>query len=166
MYFKPEQEIKKDGKINDIIRSGQNLLVQVANEPISQKGPRITTEISLAGRYLVLIPFSEKISVSSKIRNFEEKNRLKDLMQKIKPKNFGLIVRTVAEGKSVADLEGDMNDLVRRWDECYKALKSSQPPMRVLGEVVRTNAILRDFLNASFNAIHVNDVGIYEDLKQ
>lgn len=166
MYFKNEPEIKKDGKINDIIRSGQNLLVQVAKEPISQKGPRITTEISLAGRYLVLIPFAEKISVSSKIRNFEEKNRLKELMQKIKPKNFGLIVRTVAEGKSVADLEGDMNDLIKRWDDCFNALKTSQPPMRVLGEVVRTNAILRDFLNASFNAIHVNDAAIYEDLKQ
>jgi ribonuclease G len=99
MYFKNESEIKKDGKINDIIKSGQNLLVQVAKEPISAKGPRITTEISLAGRYLVLIPFSDKISVSSKIRNFEEKNRLKELMHKIKPKNFGLIVRTVAEGK-------------------------------------------------------------------
>ncbi len=166
MYFKNEPEIKKDGKINDIIKSGQNLLVQVAKEPISAKGPRITTEISLAGRYLVLIPFSDKISVSSKIRNFEEKNRLKELMHKIKPKNFGLIVRTVAEGKSVADLEADMNDLVKRWDTCYKAVKTSQPPMRVLGEVDRTNAILRDFLNASFNAIHVNDANVFEDLKQ
>ncbi len=166
MYFKNEPEIKKDGKINDIIKSGQNLLVQVAKEPISAKGPRITTEISLAGRYLVLIPFSEKISVSSKIRNFEEKNRLKELMHKIKPKNFGLIVRTVAEGKSVNDLEGDMNDLVKRWEECYRALKTSQPPMRVLGEVDRTSAILRDFLNASFNAIHVNDVTVYDELKQ
>jgi ribonuclease G len=165
MYFKNEPEIKKDGKINDIIRSGQNLLVQVAKEPISAKGPRITTEISLAGRYLVLIPFSDKISVSSKIRNFEEKNRLKELMHKIKPKNFGLIVRTVAEGKSVADLEADMNDLVKRWDTCFKAVKTSQPPMRVLGEVDRTNAILRDFLNASFNAIHVNDATVFEDLK-
>jgi ribonuclease G len=165
MYFKNEPDIKKDGKINDIIKSGQNLLVQVAKEPISAKGPRITTEISLAGRYLVLIPFSEKISVSSKIRNLEEKNRLKELMHKIKPKNFGLIVRTVAEGKSVGDLEADMNDLVKRWDECYRALKTSQPPMRVLGEVDRTNAILRDFLNASFNSIQVNDVGVYEDLK-
>ncbi len=165
MYFKNEPDIKKDGKINDIIKSGQNLLVQVAKEPISAKGPRITTEISLAGRYLVLIPFSDKISVSSKIRNIEEKNRLKELMQKIKPKNFGLIVRTVAEGKSVSDLEGDMNDLVKRWDECYKALRTSQPPMRVLGEVDRTNAILRDFLNKSFNSIQVNDVSVYEDLK-
>lgn len=165
MYFKNESDIKKDGKINEIIKSGQNLLVQVAKEPISAKGPRITTEISLAGRYIVLIPFSDKISVSSKIRNLEEKNRLKELMLKIKPKNFGVIVRTVAEGKSVSDLEGDLNDLVSRWDECYNALKTSQPPTRVLGEVDRTNAILRDFLNASFNAIHVNDSGIYEDLK-
>ena len=165
MYFKGEPDIKKDGKINDVIKSGQNLLVQVAKEPISQKGPRITTEISLAGRYLVLIPFAEKISVSSKIRNIEEKARLKDLMQKIKPRNFGLIVRTVAEGKPVGELEADMNDLVKRWDECYKALKTSQPPMRVLGEVDRTNAILRDFLNASFNSIQVNDLAVYEDLK-
>ncbi len=165
MYFKNEAEIKKDGKINEIIKSGQSLLVQVAKEPISAKGPRITTEISLAGRYLVLIPFSDKISVSSKIRNFEEKSRLKELMHKIKPKNFGVIVRTVAEGKSVSDLEGDLNDLIKRWDECYNALKTSQPPMRVLGEVDRSNAILRDFLNASFNAIHVNDPAVYEDLK-
>jgi ribonuclease G len=165
MYFKNEAEIKKDGKINEIVKSGQNLLVQVAKEPISAKGPRITTEISLAGRYLVLIPFSDKISVSSKIRNYEEKNRLKDLMQKIKPKNFGVIVRTVAENKAVADLEADLSDLTSRWDTCYQALKTSQPPMRVLGEVDRTNALLRDFLNASFNAIHVNDVSVYEDLK-
>ena len=165
MYFKNDTEIKKDGKINDVIKSGQNLLVQVTKEPISAKGPRITTEISLAGRYLVLIPFSDKISVSSKLRNFEEKNRLKELMQKIKPKNFGVIVRTVAEGKSVSDLEGDLNDLIKRWDDCFQSLKTSQPPKRVLGEVDRTNAILRDFLNASFNAIHVNDAAVFEDLK-
>lgn len=165
MYFKNEPDIKKDGKINDVIKSGQNVLVQVAKEPISAKGPRITTEISLAGRYLVLIPFADKISVSSKIRNVEEKHRLKDLMQTIKPKNFGVIVRTVAENKSVSELEGDLNDLIKRWDDCFKVLKTAQPPLRLLGEVDRTNAILRDFLNASFNAIHVADKKIYEDLK-
>jgi len=165
MYFKNESDIKKDGKINDIVKSGQHLLVQVAKEPISAKGPRITTEISLAGRYLVLIPFADKISVSSKIKNYEEKSRLKELMQSIKPKNFGVIVRTVAEGKTVAELEGDLNDLIKKWDECYKQLKTAEPPIRVLGEMDRTNSILRDFLNASFNAIHVNDQKIYEDLK-
>ena len=165
MYFKHESDIKKDGKINDIVKSGANLLVQVAKEPISAKGPRITTEISLAGRYIVLIPFADKISVSSKIKNFEEKSRLKELMQSIKPKNFGVIVRTVAEGKTVAELEGDLNDLINKWDECYKTLKTAEPPVRVLGEMDRTNSILRDFLNASFNAIHVNDPKVYEDLK-
>jgi ribonuclease G len=165
MYFKNLPDIKKDGKINDIVKSGQQILVQVAKEPISAKGPRITSEISLAGRYLVLIPFADKISVSSKIKNFEEKNRLKQLMQTIKPKNFGVIVRTVAESKSVADLENDLNDLVARWELCHKTLKTATPPHRVLGEVDRTNAILRDFLNASFNNIHVNDKKLFEELK-
>lgn len=165
MYFKNEKDIKKDGKINEVVKSGQHILVQVAKEPISAKGPRITTEISIAGRYLVLIPFLDKISVSSKIKNFEEKNRLKELMQSIKPKHFGVIVRTVAENKSVADLEADLNDLVARWDACFKALKTAQPPFRVLGEVDRTNAILRDFLNASFSNIHVNDAKMYDETK-
>jgi ribonuclease G len=165
MYFKNLPDIKKDGKINDIVKSGQQILVQVAKEPISAKGPRITSEISLAGRYLVLIPFADKISVSSKIKNFEEKNRLKQLMQTIKPKNFGVIVRTVAEGKSVTELENDLNDLVARWEECHKTLKTATPPHRVLGEVDRTNAILRDFLNASFNNIHVNDKKLFDELK-
>lgn len=165
MYFKNEPDIKKDGKINDIIKSGQNVLVQVAKEPISAKGPRITTEISLAGRYLVLIPFADKISVSSKIRDNEEKKRLKDLMLSIKPKNFGVIVRTVAENQTVAELENDLNDLIKRWDECFKMLKSNQPPVRLLGEADRTNVILRDFLNSTFNAIHVSDAKVFEDLK-
>lgn len=165
MYFKNEADIAKDGKINDAVKSGQYVLVQVAKEPISSKGPRITTEISIAGRYIVLIPFSDKISVSSKIKSSEEKTRLKTLIQSIKPKNFGVIIRTVAEGKSVSDIEGDVADLVSKWDACFKALQNSEPPFRLLGEVDRTNAILRDFLNESFNAIHVNNEDVYSDLK-
>ncbi len=165
MYFKNENDIPKDGKIGNVVQSGQHILVQVAKEPISSKGPRITSEISIAGRYLVLIPFSDKISVSQKIRNSEEKQRLKELMQNIKPRNFGVIVRTVAENKTVADIENDLNDLVKKWDECFKALQTAQPPMRVLGEVDRTNAILRDLLNENFNHIHVNDGAVYDELR-
>ncbi|MCD6067211.1 MAG: ribonuclease [Bacteroidetes bacterium] len=165
MYFKNESDIPKDGKINNVVQSGQNLLVQVAKEPISAKGPRITTEVSIAGRYLVLIPFSDKISVSQKIRNSEEKSRLKELMQSIKPKNFGVIVRTVAENKTVADIENDLNDLVAKWDEAFKALQSADPPARLLGEMDRTNSMLRDLLNANFNNIHVNDPKVFEELK-
>jgi len=165
MYFKNEGDINKDGKINEAVKPGQYVLVQVAKEPISSKGPRITTEISIAGRYIVLIPFSDKVSVSSKIRSSEEKTRLKALIHSIKPKNFGVIVRTVAEGKSVSDIEGDVADLVNKWHECFKALQTAEPPFRLLGEVDRTNAILRDFLNASFNAIHVNSERVFDDLK-
>jgi ribonuclease G len=165
MYFKNESDINKDGKINEVVKPGQYVLVQVAKEPISSKGPRITTEISIAGRYIVLIPFSDKISVSSKIKSNEEKNRLKSLMQNIKPKNFGVIIRTVAEGKSVSDIEGDVADLVSKWDECFKVLQQAEPPFKLLGEMDRTNAILRDFLNESFNAIHVNNEKVYDDLK-
>jgi ribonuclease G len=165
MYFKGERDIRKEGKINEVLQSGQHVVVQVAKEPISQKGPRITSEISLAGRYIVLIPFSEKISVSQKIRDAEEKARLKELLQKIKPKNFGVIVRTVAEGKTVAEIEADVNDLLKKWDELYTNLKTAQPPFRCLGEINRKNALLRDLLNAKFNNIHVNDQAVYDDIK-
>ena len=165
MYFKNEPDINKDGKINEAVKPGQYVLVQVAKEPISAKGPRITTEISIAGRYMVLIPFTDKISVSSKIRSTEEKSRLKQLVGSIKPKNFGIIIRTVAEGKSVSDIEGDLAELVSKWESCFKVLQNAEPPFKLLGEVDRTNSILRDFLNASFNAIHVNSEKVYDDLK-
>lgn len=113
-YFKNEPDINKDGKITDVLKTDQQVLIQVAKEPISTKGPRITSELSIAGRYIVLIPFSEKVSVSQKIRSSEERERLKRLILSIKPKNFGVIVRTVAEGKGVADLDADMNDLVSK----------------------------------------------------
>jgi ribonuclease G len=165
MYFKFEPEIQKDGKIGNVLNANQQILIQIAKEPISTKGPRITTEISLAGRYLVLIPFSDKISVSQKIKTTEEKTRLKRLIQSIKPKNFGVIIRTVAEGKSVADLDADLNDLVKKWEKAYENLKTAQPPFKVLGEIDRTSAILRDLLNASFNSIHINDAALFEEIR-
>lgn len=165
MYFKNETDIPKDGKIGNVLNSNQQILIQIAKEPISTKGPRITTEISLAGRYLVLIPFADKISVSQKIKTNEEKTRLKKLIGSIKPKNFGVIIRTVAEGKSVADLDADLNDLVKKWEKAFENLKTAQPPFKVLGEIDRTSAILRDLLNASFNSIHINDEKVYEEIK-
>lgn len=163
--FKLEQDIDKSGKITQVVASNQNILVQIAKEPISTKGPRITSELSLAGRYLVLVPFSDRISVSQKIKNSEEKDRLKKLIQSIKPKNFGVIVRTVAENKKVADLHADLNDLIKKWENLYAELKTAKPPQKVLGELDRTNAILRDLLNATFNGIYVNDQALFDELK-
>jgi len=156
-YFKLEKDIEKEGKISDVVSSSQSILVQVAKEPISTKGPRLSAEVTVAGRYLVLVPFSEKISISQKIKDVEERERLKELMDRIKPKNFGVIIRTVAENKSTADLEGDLRTLLEKWKTIYQNLKTSHPPKRVLGEINTTSSILRDLLNSDFTNIHVND---------
>ena len=117
--FKPEPDIDKDGKITDVLTAGQTVIVQITKEPISTKGPRLASEISLAGRNLVLMPYSDKVSISSKIESNEEKNRLKTLVQSIKPRNYGVIVRTVAEGKKVAVLDAELRDLVQKWESCF-----------------------------------------------
>jgi len=163
--FKFESEINKDGKITDLLKQNQQVLVQIAKEPISTKGPRLSSEISLAGRYMVLVPFSNRISVSQKIRSYEEKDRLKRLIKSIRPEGFGVIVRTVAENKKVADLHSDLQDLVDKWEECYKQLKKAKPPHRVLGELSRSSAMMRDMLNKDFNNIYVDSQETKTELK-
>lgn len=163
--FKMEEEIQKSGKINNVLKPNQQILVQIAKEPISTKGPRVTSELSFAGRYVVLIPFSDKISVSQKIKSPEERNRLKRLITSIRPKNCGVIIRTVAEGKLVADLDMDLRTLHRRWEITSQKLPASKPPVKIIGEMDRTSAILRDVLSEDFNNIITNDATLYEEIK-
>lgn len=164
--FNRESDIPKDGKITQAVQSGQSILVQVAKEPISSKGPRITTELSIAGRFIVLVPFSDKINVSQKIKKSEERQRLKRLMQSILPVGFGVIIRTVAENKTVAELHSDLNTLLNKWDEMYNNTVKAVPPQKVLGEIDRVATILRDLLNESFSAIHVNDQRLHDEIKK
>lgn len=163
-YFRAEKDIPKDGKINEIVSSTSPILVQVAKEPISSKGPRLCAEITLAGRYLVLVPFSDKISISQKIKDQEERNRLKDLMENVKPRNFGVIIRTVAENKSIELIEQDLKQLLEKWRVMFSNLKTASPPKRVLGELDKTASILRDLLNGDFSNIHVNDTGLMQEM--
>lgn len=165
--FQNAPDIDKGGKIKDQIASSQQILVQIAKEPISSKGPRLTTEVTLPGRYIVLVPFSNKISLSQRISNEEERTRLRRLMQSIKPPNFGVIVRTVAENKGAAELHADLSEQVTRWEQLYEGLKNTRTvPSRVLGEIARTNAVLRDILTPNFSAIHVNDEAIVGEVKE
>ncbi len=165
--FKNDPDIDKDGKISNVLTTGQTVIVQVAKEPISTKGPRLGSEISIAGRNLVLLPFSDKISVSSKIESVEEKARLKTLIQSIKPRNYGVIIRTVAEGKKVAILDSELRALVKKWETAFYSIrKDITKPRLFIEEVNRTTAILRDILNVSFNSITVNDQTIASELKQ
>lgn len=165
--FKAEEDIDKDGKITDVLTSGQTVIVQITKEPISTKGPRLASEISIAGRNLVLMPFTDKVSISSKIENSEEKSRLKTLIHSIKPKGYGVIVRTVAEGKKVAVLDAELRELVRRWETAFASVrKETRSPRLFIGEMNRTSTILRDMLNITFSSIHVNDSNIADDIRK
>lgn len=164
--FKSEPLVDKVGKITDVLTSGQPILVQVAKEPISTKGPRITTEISFAGRYIVLIPFSDKISVSQKIKASAERTRLKKIIQGIRPKNFGVIIRTIAKNKSVDDLAADLQQLMDKWNATVKKLATAKIPERVMEELDKTSVLVRDLVNESFNAIYIDEPNLYADVKK
>ena len=159
-------DLKKDGSVQQVLTVGQEVLVQIVKEPISTKGPRLTGELSFAGRFIVLIPFGDKVSVSSKIKSGEERARLKQLIYSIKPKNCGVIVRTVAEGKRVAELDTEMNVLNKRWEDAIlKTQKQQKRPQLVFEETGRAIAMLRDLFNPSFENIYVNNEEVYNEVK-
>ncbi len=165
-YFKLENDIEKEGKIADVLSSSQSILVQVAKEPISSKGPRLCSEVTIAGRYLVLVPFSDKVSISQKIKENAERSRLKNIMSRVKPKNFGVIIRTVAENKSAEELENDIKLLLDKWKQMYGNIKGTRGPKKLLGELNRTSSMLRDLLNGDFANIHVNNDIIHDEIKE
>jgi ribonuclease G len=164
--FSFEKDIDKNGKIDDVIKAGQDLLVQVVKEPISTKGPRISSELSIAGRYMVLMPFSNRISVSQKIVSNKEKDRLKKLAKSIVPKGFGVILRTVAQDITVAELDQDLQYTMQRWINLCKQISQAKAPQKVLSEMNRASSILRDIFNDSFTSIVTNDENMYEEVKE
>jgi len=163
--FIKEPDISKTGVITDMLTAGRPLLVQIAKEPISSKGPRLTTEISFTGRYMILIPFAEKINVSQKIKNTEEKLRLKQLISMIKPKGFGVIVRTSAENKGVADLHNELRALLNAWEESVAKMQNSALPSLIYEEESRAVGLIRDIFSPAFESIHVNDVETFTQIQ-
>lgn len=159
-----EPDINKDGSVVNLLKAGQTILVQIAKEPISTKGPRLTSEISIAGRNLVLMPFSDKVSVSQKIKSNEEKVRLKNLVQSIRPKRYGVIVRTAAEEKMVAELDHEIRGLVEKWESSFVKLGRMNNPGLVIGEMDRATALLRDIYHPNFTNIVVNDASVAEEI--
>ncbi|MDA1182042.1 MAG: Rne/Rng family ribonuclease [Bacteroidetes bacterium] len=164
--FSIEDPIVKTGKIGNVLKVGEPLLVQVIKEPIANKGPKISCDISIPGRYFILVPFNNTISISRKIGNPKEKSRLKDLADSIRPHNFGVIIRTVSEGVALEELDKDMRELVKKWDALIQALKNAATSTKVLGEGNRLQTLLRDILNDSFTQIISNDPEIYASVKE
>jgi len=158
-------DLPKEGSIQNNLKVGQEIMVQIVKEPINTKGPRVTCDLSFAGRYMVLIPFGDKVNVSSKIKKSEERSRLKQLVQSMKPKNFGVIVRTVAEGKRAAELDQELKALLRRWEDAItRVQKATEAPKLVHEEETRTVALLRDLFNPTYDGIHVNDADIFKQI--
>ena len=159
-------ELPKEGSVQTTLKLGQEILVQISKEPINTKGPRLTCDISFAGRNLVLVPFNNKVSVSSKIKKSEERSRLKQLMMSLKPKNFGIVVRTVAEGKRAAELDAELKLLLQQWEEAItKVQKTTDRPQQIHEEEGRAVAMLRDMFNPSYSGIYINDEDIYKQIR-
>ncbi|MDE6170903.1 MAG: ribonuclease E/G, partial [Duncaniella sp.] len=158
--------IAKHGSITGVLQAGQELLVQIVKEPISSKGPRLTTEITFTGRYMVLIPFGDKISVSQKIKTTEEKLRLRQLIDSIRPKNFGVIIRTSAEGKSVRELHHELKTLLHCWEDTVEKARKATAPSLIFEEESRIVGMLRDVFSPTFESIHVNDKEIFGQIEK
>lgn len=163
--MKLEPDISKQGAIGSLLQPGQQLLVQIAKEPISSKGPRLTTELSFTGRFIVLIPFGNKISISQKIKSPEEKIRLRQVMGSIKPKGFSVIVRTSAENKKVAELNHEMRTLVKCWEESIAKMQRSQPPALIYEEESRMVSEIRDIFSPDFENIYVNEADAFTQIQ-
>lgn len=163
--FKSPSQIPKQGKIKDVLQPNQKAIVQIIKEPISTKGPRLSSEISIAGRYLILIPLptGKPVAISRKIRGKDEKKRLANLIESIKPDGFGVIVRTQAEGQTVEEIDNDLRDLHKKWNKLFENLKNKEE--KLLGETDKTQSLLRDLLNDSFNRITIDNKNVYQQLK-
>lgn len=164
--FEKEPDIVKTGKITEVLKKGDLILVQIFKEPIGNKGPRITCDLSFAGRFSVLVPFGRSTSISKKISDVNHKKRLKQMIEKLKPRNFGIIIRTIAEEAGIEEIEMDLNNLINQWETVVKNARNAKPPFKVLGEISRTESLLRDLLNDGFSNIHVNDAEYATKLRE
>lgn len=163
--MKLEEPVEKNGKIGNYLQVGQTIMVQVAKEAISTKGPRLTSDISLAGRNVVLVPFASKIYLSQKIRSAEEKRRLKRIASSVLPKNFGVIIRTAAMEAKDEEIENDITSQLNRWRKTVQAIRKSEAPALLMSEMNRANTFIRDSLNGDFSQIVVNDEAMFEEIK-
>ncbi len=162
---KLDEPLPKEGRIGDFLKVGQSVMVQISKEAISTKGPRLTAEISLAGRNVVLVPFSNKVYVSTKIRSNTEKRRLRKVAQEVLPDNYGVIIRTAASEATDSDIMQDILSLIERWNKSLGAISKSEVPARLMSEMSRVNTIIRDSLNDTFSQIMVDDETLYNDIR-
>ncbi len=162
--FEPEIDVK--GGISDVLHKETLLPVQIDKEPIGNKGPRLTLNYSLAGRFLVLVPFTNTVSISKKIKEFATRKKIKQSLTPIRPNNFGIIVRTAAMDAEMSDLQRDLKDLLKRWNTFCEKLIEAPPVSRVMNEMSRTLTLVRDMLNVNYDAIVVDSKEYYDEIRE
>lgn len=163
--FPMSDNIDKLGKISEILTKGQQILVRITKEPISTKGPRLSCEVSIAGRFLILVPFSESINISKRIIAKEERQRLHKIVKALKPEHFGCIIRTAADGVETEEIEKDLKSLIQKWDSGFEKLLTAKPNEPVIGELSRRSSVLRDLLSDDFESITVDEKAIYDEVR-
>lgn len=156
---------QKQALAGKILRNGQKLLVQIVKEPIGSKGPRISTDITIAGRFLVLIPMGDYIAVSKKISNYKERRRLKNVLGDMVPDGFGVIVRTVAQGQDEKAIEDDLRDVLRKWEKILDKLETAKPPSLLHRDLDMTESLIRDLFAKNYERVLVDDPKMYRQLK-
>ncbi|MFP8488596.1 Rne/Rng family ribonuclease [Gracilimonas sp. Q87] len=157
--------IEKQIMAGKMLRTGQKLLVQIVKEPIGSKGPRISTDITIAGRFLVLIPMGDYIAVSKKIGHYKERRRLKGILNNMVPDGFGVIVRTVAKGQDKKSLEDDLRNVLQKWEQILDKLEDAKPPALLYRDLNMTESLIRDLFAKNYDRVLIDDPELYRQIK-
>jgi ribonuclease G len=161
-----DMKFRPDVKIQDFLREGDEIVVQVAKEPISTKGPRVTRHVTLAGRHIVYMPFIEHTGVSRRIEQEEERKRLKDVLDSIRPEGVGIIARTVAEGQSYKVLKNDYNMLVKLWKDLQRKREKSKAPTELHQDLTFVQRALRDITDEDVAQIIVDSRSVMKQVEK
>lgn len=156
---------EKQNWAGKILRRDQKLLVQIVKEPIGTKGPRVSTDITIAGRFLVLIPMGEYIAVSKKISNYKERRRLKNTVGSMLPDGFGVIIRTVAQDQDEKAIEDDMRNVLKKWERILEKLETAEPPALLYNDLDMTESLVRDLFAKQYDRVLVDDSETYKKIK-
>ncbi len=157
--------LEKQMRAGRILQPGQKLLVQIIKEPIGSKGPRVSTDITLAGRFLVLVPMGDYVGVSKRIRSYKERRRLRNVVAENLPEGFGVIVRTVAGGQPDELVKNDLRDLLKKWDSVLEKLKTAKPTALLYRDLDMTESLIRDLFAKDYNRVLIDDAAMYKTIK-
>ncbi|MCO5233074.1 MAG: Rne/Rng family ribonuclease [Chitinophagales bacterium] len=163
--FELEDSIAKDGKIQDVLEKGDWVMTQIMKEAISTKGPRMTCEVTIPGRYVVLTPFANSVGISKKISDSSERQRLTEIIEKLKPKNFGIVVRTNTERLGEDEIQRDIDSLMKKWTKIKEGLVEPKSPRRLLSEMAKSFSLIRDMLNDTYERVICDNAKLFDSIR-